>query len=154
EGICEDLNHRLTSSKDHAEKFRDLIVAAGEDINARLFADFLALRGKKAVYISPKEAGLIVTPAFGDAQPIDEIALRLASLKKICSENIVVFPGFFGVTKDGDVATFSRGGSDLTGSILAEALDAIEYENWTDVDGIFCANPTTVDNPVQIPALT
>jgi len=152
--VCEDLDRRLSFAKDHPGKFRDLVVAAGEDINARLFADFLVSKGKKAVYVSPQEAGLLVTPAFGDAQPIDEIALRLASLKKICSEHIVVFPGFFGVTAAGDVATFSRGGSDLTGSILAEALDAIEYENWTDVDGIFSANPTTVEKPVQIPALT
>ena len=66
----------------------------------------------------------------------------------------MVFPGFFGVTREGDVVTFSRGGSDLTGSILAEALDAVEYENWTDVDGIFSANPNAVANPLQIPALT
>jgi aspartate kinase len=80
--------------------------------------------------------------------------MQLAKLKKICSEKIVVFPGFFGVTKEGDVATFSRGGSDLTGSILAEALDAVEYENFTDVNGIFSANPNTVSQPALIPALT
>jgi aspartate kinase len=147
--VCEDFDRRLSSPKEHPGKFRDLVVAGGEDVNARLFAEYLIVQGKKAVYVSPKDAGLLVTPAFGDAQPIEEIALRLAALKKICSEQIVVFPGFFGVTEEGDVATFSRGGS-----ILAEALDAIEYENWTDVDGIFSANPTTVEKPIQIPALT
>jgi aspartate kinase len=152
--LCEDFDRRLASPKEHEGKFRDLVVAGGEDINARLFANYLTLQGKKAMYVSPKDAGMLVTPSFGDAQPIEEIALRLASLKKICSEQIVVFPGFFGITEAGDVATFSRGGSDLTGSILAEALDAIEYENWTDVDGIFSANPTTVEKPIQIPALT
>jgi aspartate kinase len=152
--ICGEFGARLSSPREQPEKFRDLVVAAGEDVNARLFAEYLVLAGKKALYVSPRDAGLFVTPCFGDAQPIEEIALKLASLKKICSEQIVVFPGFFGVTKEGDVATFSRGGSDLTGSILAEALDAIEYENWTDVDGIFSANPNTVQKPVQIPALT
>jgi aspartate kinase len=152
--ICGDFRKRLSSPKDNALKFRDLVVAAGEDVNARLFAEYLVVAGKKALYVSPREAGLFVTPNFGDAQPIEEVGLQLASLKKICSEHIVVFPGFFGVTKEGDVATFSRGGSDLTGSILAEALDAIEYENWTDVNGIFSANPQTVEKPVQIPALT
>jgi aspartate kinase len=58
------------------------------------------------------------------------------------------------VTRDGRIATFSRGGSDLTGSILAGALDAEEYENFTDVDGIFSANPNMVTSPEQIPALT
>jgi aspartate kinase len=154
EAVLEDLDARISAPRDHAGKFRDLVAAGGEDVNARLFAEFLKHTGKKATYVSPKDAGMIVTPTFGDAQPIDEIALKLAGLKKICSQQIVVFPGFFGVTREGDVATFSRGGSDLTGSILAEALDAVEYENWTDVDGIFSANPNTVENPLQIPALT
>jgi aspartate kinase len=152
--ICNDFDNRLFSPKDHVGKFRDMVVASGEEVNARLFAEYLVLTGKKAAYVGPKEAGMLVTPCFGDAQPIDEIALKLAGLKKICSEKIVVFPGFFGVTKEGDVATFSRGGSDLTGSILAEAIDAVEYENWTDVDGIFSANPQTVEKPTQVPALT
>jgi aspartate kinase len=154
EDILRDFDSRLSTPRDHPGKFRDCIVAAGEDVNARLFAEYLRQLGKKALYVSPKDAGLCVTPTFGDAQPLDEIGLKLATLKKTCAEHIVVFPGFFGVTPDGDIATFSRGGSDLTGSILAEALDAIEYENWTDVDGIFCANPAAVEGPLQIPALT
>ncbi len=154
EGIIEDLDARISAPKDHPGKFRDLVVAAGEDVNARLFAEYLKHTGKKAAYVSPKDAGMIVTATFGDAQPLEEIELKLAALKKICSEQIVIFPGFFGVTPEGDVATFSRGGSDLTGSILAEAIDAVEYENWTDVDGIFSANPNTVEKPLQIPALT
>jgi aspartate kinase len=154
EAVLDEFDARLSYRKEHQGKFRDLVVACGEDVNAKLFAEYLKSIGKKAIYLSPKDAGLIVTPCFGDAQPIEDIAQKLAGLKKICSENIVVFPGFFGVTRAGDVATFSRGGSDLTGSILAEALDAIEYENWTDVDGIFCANPKTIENPLLIPALT
>ena len=93
--ICNDFDKRFSSPKDHVGKYRDLVVAAGEDINARLFAEYLVLAGKKAAYVGPKEAGLLVTPSFGDAQPIDEIALKLAGLKKICSEKIVVFPGIF-----------------------------------------------------------
>jgi aspartate kinase len=155
EHTLSDLDQRVNSpTKQDPKKFRDLIVAAGEDLNARLFAAYLTSRGTSAVYASPAESGMIVTPDFGDAQPLPETATRLASLRSKCSEMVVVFPGFFGVTTTGEVATFSRGGSDLTGSILAEAIDATEYENWTDVDGIFSCNPTIVDKPVQIPALT
>jgi aspartate kinase len=149
-----ELDHRFSVLSDSFAKFRDYIVALGEDLNAMLFAEYLKSKGKKAVYVSPQEAHLVVTPLFGNAQPVNDIALRLASLKKICSEHIVIFPGFFGVTKHGDIATFSRGGSDLSGAIMAEALDAKEYENFTDVDGIFSANPTIVQNPPQISALT
>jgi aspartate kinase len=152
--ILADLDQRVQSPKADPRKYRDLIVASGEDYCARLFAEYLRSVGKKAVFAPPQEAGLIVSSQFGDAQPLPESSLRLAGLKKTCAESIVVFPGFFGITEGGDVATFSRGGSDLTGSILAEAIDAVEYENWTDVDGIYSANPTIVDKPEQIPALT
>lgn len=152
--VISDLDKRLSFDKGHPGKFRDLVVAAGEDYNCRLFADYLNVVGIKATYVSPLDSGLIVTPVFGDAQPISDVALKLASLKQICAEQVIVFPGFFGFTADGDVATFSRGGSDLTGAILAEALDVIEYENWTDVDGIFSAHPHMVNNPQLIPALT
>jgi aspartate kinase len=153
--ILAELDKRLKSRHDHPGKFRDLVVAAGEDINCMLFAEYLNSVGMPAVYVSPRDAGLVVTPVFGDAQPLPESVQKLAaSLKKLCSDKIVVFPGFFGCTVEGDIATFSRGGSDLTGSILAEAVDAIEYENWTDVDGIFSAHPSMVEKPLQIPALT
>jgi aspartate kinase len=152
--ILSDIDRRLSFDKSHPGKFRDLVVAAGEDINCQLFAEYLNLIGIKASYISPLQAGLIVTPVFGDAQPIPEVSLRLASLKRLIPDQVIVFPGFFGYTEDGDVATFSRGGSDLTGAILAEALDVSEYENWTDVDGIFSAHPQVVDSPAQIQALT
>ena len=57
------------------------------------------------------------------------------NLSKLKDEKeIIVFPGFFGYTKEGDFATFDRGGSDITGSILASAIDADLYENFTDVD--------------------
>jgi aspartate kinase len=152
--ILADLDRRVAAPHDHPGKFRDLVVAAGEDINCQLFAEYCTVIGLPAEYVSPKEAGLVVTSVFGDAQPIPQVDLRLASLKKVCAERIAVFPGFFGYTDEGDVATFSRGGSDLTGSILAEAVDAEEYENWTDVDGIFSAHPSMVDKPMQIPALS
>jgi aspartate kinase len=150
-----DIDKRIKSRHDHPGRFRDLVVAAGEDINCRLFAEHLNSINLPAVYVSPRDAGLVVTPVFGDAQPLPESTKKLAaSLKKLCADKIVVFPGFFGYTAEGDVATFSRGGSDLTGSILAEAVDASEYENWTDVDGIFSAHPSMVEKPMQIPALT
>lgn len=153
--ILADLDRRQKSSVGHPGKYRDLVVAAGEDLHCRLFAEYLNTIDLPAAYVSPRDAGLIVTPVFGDAQPVPKSTAKLASsLKKLCAEKIVIFPGFFGYTADGDVATFSRGGSDLTGSILAEAIDAAEYENWTDVDGIFSAHPSMVDKPMQIPALT
>jgi aspartate kinase len=153
--VVADLETRASFSREIPARYRDQLVAAGEDFNAQLFAEYLKTKGVKAQYVSPAEAGMLVTPVFGDAQPMQDTASRLEKLKERCSSGTkIIFPGFFGITVDGEVATFSRGGSDLTGAILAEALDADEYENWTDVDGIFSANPTMIKDPVQIPALT
>lgn len=152
--VLADLHERVGLPKDNPMRYRDAIVAAGEHYNAILFADYLVSAGMSATAVLPADAGLVVTEQFGDAQPVPEVGLRLANLKEVCAEHVVVFPGFYGITESGDIATFSRGGSDLTGAILAEALDAVEYENFTDVDGIFSANPADVDQPEQIPALT
>ncbi|NLG16819.1 MAG: aspartate kinase, partial [Fibrobacter sp.] len=154
EEVTGDLNRRLASEKSNRGRFRDLVVSSGEEFNCRLFADYLKIAGLDAVYACPRESGLFVTECFGDAQPLADTALKLSSLKKVCAQKVIVFPGFFGYTENGDIATFSRGGSDLTGAILAEALDASEYENWTDVDGIYSSHPAMVSQPLQIPALS
>ena len=152
--ITAEIDKLQKSPLDHPGRYRDCLVAAGEDLNCRLFAEYCAVIGIDATYVSPKEAGLLVTSVCGDAQPLPEATARLSALKTLAETSIIIFPGFFGFTQEGTVATFSRGGSDLTGSILAEALDAGEYENWTDVDGIFSAHPHMVERPQQIPALT
>ena len=66
----------------------------------------------------------------------------------------IIFPGFYGITPSGHIATFSRGGSDITGAILARGFDAELYENFTDVDAIFSANPNIVTNPAPIKKMT
>ncbi len=65
-----------------------------------------------------------------------------------------VIPGFYGATPDGAVKTFSRGGSDITGSIVAKAIKADVYENWTDVSGFLIADPHIIDSPESIDVIT
>ena len=65
-----------------------------------------------------------------------------------------VVPGFYGAMPNGKVKTFSRGGSDVTGSIVARALKADMYENWTDVNGFLIADPRIVDEPKVIESIT
>ena len=65
-----------------------------------------------------------------------------------------VIPGFYGAKSDGQVHTFSRGGSDITGAILANTLDAKLYENWTDVSGFLMADPKIVESPKAIEIIT
>ena len=70
------------------------------------------------------------------------------------SSGKIVVPGFYGTMPDGSLALMSRGGSDITGSLLAAALNADKYENWTDVPGILMADPALVENPYPIPNIS
>ncbi|MFR5703479.1 MAG: hypothetical protein ACLUD0_17530 [Eubacterium ramulus] len=65
-----------------------------------------------------------------------------------------VIPGFYGGMEDGTVKTFSRGGSDVTGSLVAKAIHADIYENWTDVSGFLVTDPRIVENPAVIETIT
>ena len=139
-----DLRARVSQVKDLSpESFSDLMKAAGEDNNARLVAAAFEARGKKARYASPKDTGMILRGEFGDATLDPDSYPRLARAFSNF-EGIVVYPGFFGYTRDGKVATFPRGGSDITGSILAAAVCADVYENFTDVDSVYPCDPRIV----------
>ncbi|NMB95847.1 MAG: aspartate kinase [Clostridiaceae bacterium] len=150
--IAKDIYERFSLYTGNNEKFIDLMKAAGEDNSAKLVAGYLQSLGVEATYMNPKDAGLILSSEFGNAQVLPESYDNLKSLKDI--PGIIVFPGFFGYSREGDVVTFSRGGSDITGSILAAALNAELYENFTDVDCIYSVNPSIVSNPCPIKEIT
>ena len=148
-GIETDLRERLAHRDGiRPEEFMDLMKAAGEDNNAKLVAAAFEARGKKARYASPRDTGMILQGEFGDATLDPESYTKLARAFSNF-EGIVVYPGFFGYTKDGKVATFPRGGSDITGSILAAAVCADVYENFTDVDSVYPCDPRIVEEVKQ-----
>jgi len=155
DGVLARLDKRIAADKSNDERYKDAIVASGEDLNAELFAIYAKSVGINAKFISPTDIGLIVTANFGDARVKSEGTANLIKLRDYIDDGfVVVFPGFFGVSADGDIVTFSRGGSDLSGAMVADAVNALEYENFTDVNGILSANPKIVSNPEQIDALT
>ena len=140
-----DLSGRLAQVKAlKSEEFMDLLKAAGEDNNAKLVAVAFEGRGKRARYASPKDTGMVLEGNFGDATLNPESYAKLAKAFSNF-EGIVIYPGFFGYTRDGKVATFPRGGSDITGSILAAAVCADVYENFTDVDSVYPCDPRIVE---------
>ncbi len=135
-------------------KYLDSVKAMGEDCCARLVAYYLNASGHKARYCDPAEYGLYLEhDVQGKAVILDESYTNLAKLAED-TDTISVFPGFYGVSKNGEIITFSRGGSDITGSILAAAVNAEVYENWTDVDNVFAVNPSLVKNPFPITEIT
>lgn len=152
EEIKGDLTRRLNGDKTNPEKFMDLLKASGEDNHAKLVAAFFRKKGVEAHYIDPKAAGLLVSDEPGNAQVLPESYSNLFSLRN--RSGILIFPGFFGYSQKGEVFTFSRSGSDITGSILANALKADLYENFTDVDAVYSVNPSIVKSPKEIKELT
>lgn len=142
--IENDLKGRLAQVKNLAPaEFMDLMKASGEDNNAKLVAVAFQKRGRKARYASPKATGMILKGEFGDAT-LDESSYEKLARSLSDFEGIVIYPGFFGYTTEGKVATFPRGGSDITGSILAAAVCADVYENFTDVDSVYPCDPRIV----------
>ena len=123
---------------------RDYAASRGEYLNGILMADYLGFEFiDSADYIKFDEQGIF------DAETTD----RLLSAK-LAETDSAVIPGFYGSTPDGKVKTFSRGGSDVTGSIVAKAIHADMYENWTDVSGFLIADPRIIKNPKAIDTIT
>lgn len=164
--ICDDLNIEDTlpdvietlktaAASDTSDEvtYMDTVKAMGEDCNARVVAAYLTSIGHPAKYCNPKECGLFLEhDAAGKAKILGESYDNLSELAH--EKCICIFPGFYGYGRDGKIITFSRGGSDVTGAILAGAVNAEVYENWTDVDNVFAVNPNLVKNPFPITEIT
>ena len=122
----------------------DYCASRGEYLNGLLLADYMGWR-----FVDPAE--VIKFDEKGNFLPEETHALMSARLSDGLPS---VVPGFFGSKPDGEVHTFSRGGSDITGAIVARAACADVYENWTDVSGFLMADPRLVENPREIRAIT
>lgn len=120
----------------------DALLSTGENISASLTALALLSRGVKAVSLSGIQAGIRTSPRHGDAGITSINPARI--LRELKKGRIVVAAGFQGVNKAGDITTLGRGGSDLTAVALARALKAERCELYTDVKGIYTANPAVV----------
>ena len=147
-----DLRDRLGMDVGNEGLYMDSMKAGGEDNSARLVAEYLRSTGVEAHYINPGEGGMILSDEPGNARVLKQSYGKLRALRD--RPGTTVFPGFFGYSESGRVVTFPRGGSDITGAILAAAVDADMYENFTDVDSVFVANPALVDRPVAVEEIT
>lgn len=152
EEISRDIKSLATLPKSDNTFLYDTFLAAGENNNAKLIAAYFVKKGLDAKYIHPKNAGIFVTSEPCNARILPSSYDKIEELSN--HNEILVIPGFFGITKEGQVCTFSRGGSDITGSIIAAGVKADLYENFTDVDGIFAAHPGIIKHPRSIPELT
>ena len=131
-----------------------------ENFKAQIGRDYAASRGE---YLNGKVMAAYLGYEFVDAAEVirfdkngnldSEKTDKLLNKRLSKCENAVV-PGFYGAKDDGTVTTFSRGGSDVTGSIVAKAIHADMYENWTDVSGFLVADPRIIKDPEVIETIT
>ena len=145
-GLDLDINSVLdeTEKMIAAEKSEDFTASRGEYLSAKVVANLLG-----AKFIDAKDVIFFKE----DGQLDGEKSYRAVSDAAV-GAHLYVFPGFYGVDVNGKVKTFSRGGSDITGSIVARAVNASLYENWTDVSGFMACDPRIVDSPKRIKALS
>ena len=145
-GITLDLETEFAELKkrlDAKEVSQDEMASRGEYFSAKLMAAYLGFQ-----FVDAAEW------IFFNIDGTVDTKKSYAALRSKMSGQGIVTPGFYGVMPDGSIRTFSRGGSDITGSLAAAALDASVYENWTDVSGILMADPRIVENPQPIPEIT
>ncbi len=123
---------------------KDYAASRGEYLNGMVMAEYLGYE-----FIDAAEVIFFDTDGSFLANFTDkELGDRLEHVER------AVIPGFYGAKKDGTIKTFSRGGSDITGSIVAKAIHADMYENWTDVSGFLVADPRIIKNPEVIETIT
>jgi len=121
----------------------DWLASRGEYLHARLVAEYL-----DAEFVDA--ADLIRFTRDGRLDPSSYELTRAA----LSDKRLAVVPGFYGQDAGGKIKTFSRGGSDVTGAIVARAMGVAAYENWTDVDGLMMADPRLIPNPRPIREVT
>ncbi|QLK86247.1 aspartate kinase [Staphylococcus sp. 17KM0847] len=152
EEINQTLEHYITSLKNEPERLLDALKSSGENFNAQLIAAYNNEQGIPTRYLSPKAAGIIVTDEPENAQILQSSYDKIKQLRQY-NEKIII-PGFFGYSESDYIVTFPRGGSDITGAIVARGVKADLYENFTDVSGIYRANPTVISSPEIISEIT
>ncbi len=145
-----DLNFSLDNDFEMIEEnFRikagsDYAASRGEFLNGKIMAAYLGFEFVDATEVV----------RFDDNGAFDDKETDRLLREKLESMHTAVIPGFYGAKADGTVVTFSRGGSDITGSLVALAVHADLYENWTDVSGFLIADPRIVKNPKSIETIT
>lgn len=138
---------------DYSDKIKDQVIAFGEILSAKYITEVLNQKGLKAKFVDARE--LIKTDAnFGNAQPIETISKKNVQKFFASKDEVHVVTGFIASTIHGETTTLGRNGSNYTASLLANYLDAEEFQNFTHVDGIYTANPELVSDAKKIEKLS
>ena len=145
-GLDFDISGELEYIRNAIEHYsgRDFAASRGEYLNSLILAKYLKfdfIDAESVIY-------------FRENGTFDEEKTNTVMREELKKHQYAVIPGFYGVMPNGTIKTFSRGGSDITGSIVSRAAEAELYENWTDVSGCLMADPRIVKDPLPIKTIT
>lgn len=126
------------------KKSLDYLVSRGEYLSCKIMAAYL-----KAEFVDAKD---VICMNYDGSFDLNKTKEKLQPYLEI--QNTLIVPGFYGCLPNGNIRIMSRGGSDITGAILANVVDADVYENWTDVSGIYVADPRMISHPKRIDVIT
>ena len=145
-GVTMDLGREIETIRAHLTNGpqREYMASRGEYLNAKVISAYLGFD-----FLDAAKCVVFLEDGSFDAETTNQ---KLSAA--ISGSSGVVIPGFYGATGDGTIRTFSRGGSDVTGAIVARAAQADLYENWTDVSGMLAADPRIVPDPRSIHYIT
>lgn len=139
-------------SSNPSKREMDMLITTGEQISVSLMALALHELGYNAVSLNAKQVGMYTTSVYGNARLKDISAERI--YEELDRNNIVLVTGFQGINRYDDVTTLGRGGSDTTAVALAASLNADKCEIYTDVDGVYTADPRVVKNARKLEEIT
>ena len=144
DGFSLDTEFETIAEMLKTEPAEDYAASRGEYLNGKIMAEYLGIE-----FIDAAEVIF-----FNEEGKLNGYKTEKSMAAKLAQYDRAVIPGFYGMGKNGRVKTFSRGGSDVTGSIVAQAAKADVYENWTDVSGFLVADPRIINNPKPIKYIT
>jgi len=158
--IVEDRYLSIVRELELSLDLRPALEEVKRQISEGASADYTASRGEylTGIILSELLGYDLVDPYeivfFNDAGRLDEKRTQSAIKTRLSRHERAVIPGFYGCTHDGKIKTFPRGGSDISGAVIARGIHAEVYENWTDVSGLLMADPNIVSHPRPIDTIT
>lgn len=153
----ERLYYGLNFTREITPRIADVIASYGERLSAQLLAAAMNTNGTRAAYRLPEDLGIFTDGKYGDAtadlkRTEKQIGDRLRPMLK--SGQVLFVPGYYGVSRDGEITTFGRGGSDYAAAVVAAASGAECLEIWKDVDGFLSADPRYLPEAALIAELS
>ncbi|QSO47850.1 aspartate kinase [Alicyclobacillus mengziensis] len=142
----------IVEDRETVDRDVDILLSCGEAISAVVFASELREQGLQTTVLSGSQAGIVTDTNHGNARILRVCTERM--VRELEDNHVVVVMGFQGETESGDVTTLGRGGSDTTATAIGTALLADRVEIFSDVDGIFTADPRLVNTATLLPQLT